>query len=69
MFGVSAELSVDVPCIASYFMDNSTDVRPIDLLKTTAYSHNWGSPERDTKGEGDKINSLTTKVMNLRMFL
>lgn len=54
----SAEQSVNIPCIASCFMDNCTNVCPVDLLKTAAYNHDWGSHERRTKGE-DKTNSLT----------
>lgn len=68
MFCVSAEQPADIPCIASYFMDNSTNVRPIYPLKTAAYSHKWGSPEKDRRGEEDKVNSLTTKVLNFPTF-
>lgn len=41
MFCVSAEQPVDITCIASYVMDNSTEVCPIDPLKTADYNHDW----------------------------
>lgn len=69
MFCVSAEQPVDIPCIASCFTDNCTNVCPINRLKTAAYNHDWGLPERHTKGEEDKTNSLTIKVVKFQIVL
>lgn len=69
MFCVSAEQPVDIPCIAPYSIENSTNVCPIDPLKTAAYNLRWISPERKPDGEEDKNNSLTMKIMKFPMLL
>lgn len=65
----SAEQSVDIPCIASFLMDNCTNVCPIDLLKIAAYNNDSGSPGRRTKGEENITDSLTIEVMKFQMLL
>lgn len=66
----SAEQSVDIPASLPVAWTTALTYAQLTYWKQLLnYNHDWGSPERRTKGDEDKTNGLTIKVMKFQMLL